>query len=153
MLCLALAAILQSKSPLDEFHARRVALRQSLDDGVLLLKGRVEAYDPIVRFEQDPNFYYLTGFAEPGAALLLTPQDEILFLPSHNERAERYSGKRTSAEDPDAHTLRGFENVPADRINSNRSWTARSVSPFAASTRPGPKPTPASCVGAIPSAK
>ncbi len=119
MLCLALAAILQSKSPLDEFHARRVALRQSLDDGVLLLKGRVEAYDPIVRFEQDPNFYYLTGFAEPGAALLLTPQDEILFLPSHNERAERYSGKRTSAEDPDAHTLSGFENVlPIDKLES-----------------------------------
>jgi Xaa-Pro aminopeptidase len=129
VLCFAIAAILQAKTPLDEFHARRAALRQSLDDGVLLLKGRAEAYDPIVRFEQDPNFYYLTGFAEPGVALLLTPSEEILFLPSHNERAERYSGKRTSAEDADAHTLTGFENVlPIDKLESelDRALTSHS---------------------------
>ncbi len=73
-----------------------------LDGGVLLLKGRAEAYDPVFRFQQDPNFYYLTGWSEPGAVLLLTPSEEILFLPHHDERVERYSGKRTSAEDADA---------------------------------------------------
>lgn len=119
VLCLTLTAILQGKGPAEEFRARRAALRQSLDDGVLLLKGRADAYDPIVRFEQDPNFYYLTGFAEPGAALLLTPTDEILFLPAHNERVERYSGKRTSAEDADVHAVTGFGNVlPINRLES-----------------------------------
>ena len=123
MLCLATAAVLQAKVPLDEFRARRAALRQSLGeagaDGVLLLKGQAEAYDQVFRFKQEPNFYYLTGWSEPGAALLLTPSTEILFLPSHNERAERYAGKRTSAEDADAHAVTGFENVlPIEKLET-----------------------------------
>ena len=119
MLCLALAGILQAKGPVEEFRTRRAAVRQSLDDGVLLLRARAEAYDPVVRFQQDPNFYYLTGIAEPGAALLLTPSDEILFLPSPNERAERYSGKRMSAGDADAHIITGFENVlPIEKLET-----------------------------------
>src|SRR5579863_5085632 len=110
MAFLLAGAVAQSaKAPGDEFRARRTALRQSLEGGVLLLKGQADAYDPIFRFEQDPNFFYLTGWSEPGAALLLTPSDEILFLPSHNERAEKYAGKRTSADDPDARALTGFE--------------------------------------------
>jgi Xaa-Pro aminopeptidase len=108
---LAGAAAQSAKAPGDEFRARRNALRQSLEGGVLFLKGQSEAYDPIFRFEQDPNFFYLTGWSEPGAALLLTPSDEILFLPSHNERAERYSGKRVSAADPDASAVSGFDTV------------------------------------------
>ncbi|HTB16516.1 MAG TPA: Xaa-Pro peptidase family protein [Bryobacteraceae bacterium] len=116
-LFLALAISLTAKAPLNEFHTRRTALRQSLDGGVLLLKGRVEAYDQVFRFEQEPNFYYLTGWSEPGAALLLTPTDEILFLPSHNEHAEKYSGKRTSAEDAGANALAGFDKVlPIEKL-------------------------------------
>jgi Xaa-Pro aminopeptidase len=120
---LLIAPLLPGKVPLDEFHARRAALRQSFAEsganGVLLLRGKAEAYDQFFRFEQEPNFYYLTGWTDPGAALLLTPSDEILFLPSHNERAERYSGKRTSAEDADSHTVTGFENVqPIEKLES-----------------------------------
>jgi len=106
-----------SKIPLDEFHTRRAALRSALDGGILLLKGPSEPYDPIFRFEQEPNFYYLTGWREPGAALLLTPTDEILFLPSHNARAEKYSGKRTSADDVDAREGTGFNTVlPIEKL-------------------------------------
>lgn len=119
LLCLAMAAILQAKAPADEFRSRRAALRQSLDDGLLLLKGRAEAYDPIVRFQQDPNFYYLTGWTEPGAVLLLTPSEEILFLPSPSERSERYSGRRASAQDADVHAITGFENVlPIEKLET-----------------------------------
>jgi Xaa-Pro aminopeptidase len=119
VLCLAFAALLQANGPAKEFRGRREALRQSLDDGVLLLRGRAEAYDPIRRFEQDPNFYYLTGWIQPGAALLLTPSEEILFLPPHNERAERYAGKRASAADADVHALTGFESVQSiDKLES-----------------------------------
>ncbi len=75
------AAAQSAKAPADEFRARRAALRKSLDGGVLLLRGRAEAYDQVFRFEQEPNFYYLTGWSQPGATLLLTPSDEILFLP------------------------------------------------------------------------
>ena len=116
---LAGAAAQSAKAPADEFRARRAALRGELDGGVLLLKGRAEAYDPVFRFQQDPNFYYLTGWSEPGAVLLLTPSDEILFLPHHDERVERYSGKRTSAEDADARTVTGFEKVlPIEKLES-----------------------------------
>ncbi len=118
-LVLAGAAAQSAKAPTDEFPSRRAALRQSLDSGVLLLKGQVEPYDPVFRFEQDPNFYYLTGWTEPGAVLLLTPSDEILFLPRHNERAERYSGRRASAEDADAHTVTGFEKIlPIEKLET-----------------------------------
>src|ERR1700722_19877340 len=114
---------LPGKVPLDEFRARRAALRQSLGaegaSGVLLLRGRAEAYDQIFRFQQEPNFYYLTGRIEPDAALLLTSSDEILFLPSQNERGERYSGKRTSAEDADARAVTGFESVlPIEKLEA-----------------------------------
>ncbi len=119
VIVLLLAAALHAKAPLDDFGARRAALRQSLDGGVLLLRGRAEAFDQTFRFEQEPNFYYLTGWSEPGAALLLTPSDEILFLPRHDERAERYSGKRTSAEDADAHKVTGFEKVlPIEKLET-----------------------------------
>lgn len=118
-----MAGVLQAKGPAEEFHARRAAFRQSLvdpgADGVLLLRGRAEPYDPIRRFEQDPSFYYLTGWTQPGAALLLTPSDEILFLPSHNEIAEKYSGKRVAAADSGVRALTGFDNVlPIDRLES-----------------------------------
>jgi Xaa-Pro aminopeptidase len=121
-LTLALA-VLQAKGPSDAFRARRTALRQSLGDqgadGVLLLRGHTEPYDPIYRFKQDPNFYYLTGWTQPGAALLLTPSEEILFLPAHNEIAEKYSGKRVSPTDPGVRALTGFDNVlPIDRMES-----------------------------------
>ena len=122
-LVLGLAVLLAAKASPDEFHARRAALRQSLGlpgaSGVLLLKGRAEAYDPVFRFEQEPNFYYLTGWTEPGAVLLMTPTDEILFLPSHSERAEKYSGRRTAAEDADARAVTGFEKVlPIEKLES-----------------------------------
>jgi Xaa-Pro aminopeptidase len=113
-LLLAAASVPAAKAPPDEFRVRRAALRHSLeaaDDGVLLLKGEAEGYDPIFRFAQEPNFYYLTGWTEPGAALLLTPTNEILFLPRHDPRAERYHGQRTSAEDADVHSVTGFEKV------------------------------------------
>lgn len=119
LVCLTLAPLLQGRAPQDEFRSRRAALRQSLENSVLLLKGRTEPYDPITRFQQDPDFYYLTGWKEPGAALLVTSSVEILFLPSHNARAERYSGKRTAADDTDARAVTGFESVlPIEKLES-----------------------------------
>jgi Xaa-Pro aminopeptidase len=115
-------ALVLAKALPDDFRARRSALRQSISaagDGVLLLKGQTEPYDPLFRFAQDPNFYYLTGWEEPGAALLLTPSEEILFLPRHDARAERYHGRRTSAEDAGVQSATGFEKVlPIEKLES-----------------------------------
>ena len=99
-----------AKMPLDEFKSRRANLRSSLD-GVVVLFSHVEGRDEVFRAEEDPNFYYLTGWSQPGARLLLTPTRELLFLPHHNERVEHFQGRRSSAEDADVHTLTGFEEV------------------------------------------
>jgi Xaa-Pro aminopeptidase len=99
-----------AKFPLDEYRARRANLRKSLT-GVLVLFGNIEARDQIYRVAPEPNFYYLTGWTEPGARLLITPAREILFLPHHNERLEHYEGRRSSAEDKDAQASTGFEEV------------------------------------------
>jgi Xaa-Pro aminopeptidase len=112
------AASPATKVPQDEFRSRRAALRKSLD-GVFLLRGRIEAHDQVFRLGQDPNFYYLTGWTEPGAALLLTPTQEILFLPRHDEHAERYGGIRASAEDANARAITGFDQVlPIEKLES-----------------------------------
>ena len=108
----------RAKMPLDEFHARRANLQKSLD-GVVLLAGQTEIRDAVFRFEQEPNFYYLTGWMHPGAVLLLTPSHAILFLPHHNDRRELYTGKLSSAEDPDVRALSGFEEVlPIERLET-----------------------------------
>ena len=117
-LVLLLAPIAPAKLPLDEFRARRASLRKSLD-GVLLLVARPEGADEVFRTDQEPNFYYLTGWSDPGSRLLVTPSKEILFLSHHNERLEHFVGKRSSAEDADVHRLTGFDEVlPVERFEA-----------------------------------
>ena len=109
---------LEGTMPPDEFKTRRANLRSSLD-GVLVLFGRVEGRDEVFRVGQEPNFYYLTGWSQPGARLLVTPTREVLFLPHHNERVEHFQGRRSSAEDADVHALTGFEEVrPIEKFES-----------------------------------
>ncbi len=99
-----------SSIPKSEYQARRTELRKTLE-GPLVLFGRTEGRDEVFRLGQEQNFYYLTGFSEPGAILVLTKHDEYLFIPHHNERREIYNGKRTAPEDAEARTTTGFDNV------------------------------------------
>ena len=83
------------------------------------MAGQTEGRDPVFRFEQEPNFYYLTGWVQPGAVLLITPSQAILFLPHHDTKRELYTGKRSSTEDPDVHALTGFEAVlPVEKLET-----------------------------------
>lgn len=105
--------------PRQEYSARRAELRKKLD-GTLVLFGRTEGRDDYFRVGQETNFYYLTGFSEPGAILLLTKDEESLFLPRRNERREIYNGRRVAPEDKDAREATGFDNVlPAERFESS----------------------------------
>jgi len=110
VIALLLAPFALAKMPPDEFRTRRANLRKTLD-GTIVLFGRVEGRDEVFRSEQDPDFFYLTGWSEPGARLLVTPSREILFLPHHNPRLEHYQGKRSAAEDADVRAVTGFEEV------------------------------------------
>lgn len=68
---------------------------------------RNRANDVDYYFHQDPDFYYLTGYEEPNAALVLfsEPQtvggkqvNEVLFVQPKDPRQEMWTGKRLGAE-------------------------------------------------------
>lgn len=105
-----LAAFCQPRADLAEHRARRAELAKSLADGVVVLFAR-PASEGRGRYFQEPNFAYLTGWRRPGAALLLAPGLEILFLPPRDERTETYEGPMLTAEDPGAREITGFDKV------------------------------------------
>lgn len=99
----------------DEYRQRRARVREQLaaNKGVLALIGSTEddRGDLRSRFFQEANFYYLTGWTEPGAQLLLTPTADYLFLPARSEVKERYTGRKLGPEDANAAQATGVENV------------------------------------------
>ncbi|WP_299049357.1 aminopeptidase P N-terminal domain-containing protein [uncultured Polaribacter sp.] len=117
-----------SQTPTDflskEFHKeRRDILRAKMPQNSVAvvfsnsLRNRANDVDYI--FHQDPNFYYLTGYREPNAALLLfsNPQvdqkgetyNEVLFVQKKDPNAEQWNGKRLGIEG--AKTVLGFAKV------------------------------------------
>ena len=109
---------LRAALPLAEFEAHRATVQKDLD-GVLVLFGAIDSGEALSGFRQESNFYYLTGWREPSAILLLTAQRATLFLPRHNEHAERYEGRHLSAEDPDAKSRTAFDDVqPVEKFEA-----------------------------------
>jgi Xaa-Pro aminopeptidase len=110
-----LSAVAWPAPPLSEYAARRAELRKALPDSVVVLVGRTEKESDDLRsgFFQEPNFIYLTGWAEPGAALLMTPDHELFFIPKRDPEVEKWTGRKLAAEDPDVSTRTGFETVHA----------------------------------------
>jgi Xaa-Pro aminopeptidase len=116
-LCMSLAA---QQIPLNEYRTRRTELRKSLGDAVFIAFGLDEtAGDIRSGFFQSPDFYYLTGWNEPGAILVLTPKDEFLLIPRHNEQQEKWTGRKLAPGDPDVQQATGFQTViPAETFES-----------------------------------
>lgn len=96
-----------------EFHQqRRQALREKLPpNSVAVLFAnpvRNRANDVDYAYHQDPNFYYLTGYKEPDAVLLVfkdkqtanngTQYDEIVFVQPRDVKAEMWNGRRLGYE-------------------------------------------------------
>src|SRR5881397_735849 len=106
------------RQPNADYHARRQALASKIKNGVVLLFAPNEAEGPndLYGYRPDDNFFYLSGWPEPGAALLIAaspehPYTEILFLPAHNPSQERWTGPKLGPENPDAPNITGFERV------------------------------------------
>jgi len=112
---LGLSAGASERQPGADYRARRVALAKGMEGGALVLFAPTEAEGPnnLYGFRQDDNFYYLTGWSEPGAALLINsnPYVEILFLAEHNVTQEKWTGPKLGPEDPKAPSLTGFDKV------------------------------------------
>ena len=112
-----LAAPLFSAPPsgfsFDEFKARRAALRRQLGTGVAILEGRTEAEGELSRdgFFQESNFFYLTGWREPNAALLLTADGETLYLPKRLPDTDRWHGRMAAFDDEGAAASAGVARV------------------------------------------
>ena len=129
------AAALDRQSNAD-YRARRMNLVKSAKGGAVLIFAASAAGDQIYGFRQDDNFFYLTGWTEPGAALLLIPEEmrpadpsakpgytEILFLPAHNFIAEKYTGPKLGAENPQASSITGVDH--AEVLDKLRDQLAR----------------------------
>ena len=102
-------------------RARRAELAKTASDGVIVLFGRPDKEADDVRdgFYQEPNFYYLTGWKQPGAILLIEDSREILFLPKHNPDREKWTGPRAAPGDSGIESLSGFDTVlPAERFET-----------------------------------
>jgi Xaa-Pro aminopeptidase len=93
-----LAAPLHAQIPATEFAARREALVERLDDGAILVLGAPEAAQDYLPWSQSRPFYYLTGFREPNAALLLARVDgtlrATLFVEPRDPAQEVWTGAR-----------------------------------------------------------
>jgi len=108
-----------------EYHPRRAKLAAKLDGNVALVFAPPEAEGPndLYGYRPDDNLYYLTGWPEPGAAVLIAgeraatintparPYTEILFLPKRNYSQEQWTGPKLGPDDSKAAQVTGFERV------------------------------------------
>ncbi|HEY1649495.1 MAG TPA: Xaa-Pro peptidase family protein [Terracidiphilus sp.] len=114
------------KQPVTVYHARRVALGARLHGGVAVLFAAEEPLLDFMPYRQDSDFYYLTGWTEPGAALMVVAAapdaaapnaaaphayKEILFLPTRDLRMEKYTGVKLDAATPNAAQIAGVDAV------------------------------------------
>ena len=115
--------------PKPEYRARRVALAEKLHGGVAVLFAAEEPAMEYQEYRQDEDFYYLTEWNEPGAALVVMaaspaavatdtaparpaqPYREVLFLPTRNPRTELYTGVKMDAATPSAAATAGVDEV------------------------------------------
>ena len=129
LFCIAALSIASAleKQPASDYHARRVALANELHGGVAILFAAEEPVLDFAPYRQDSDFYYLTGWNEPGAALMIVgavdePEHsgqsahvreykEILFLPTRNLRTEQYTGAKMDASTPGVTQSTGVDNV------------------------------------------
>ena len=118
-LLLSLAPLYSAGIPREEYKTRRAELRKSLD-GVMVLFGAVEPDDLRLPYLQETNFLYLSGWHQPGAVMMLTKSEEILFLPDRNAHMELYTGPMVGPDDADAAERTGFDRVlPVSAVETN----------------------------------
>jgi Xaa-Pro aminopeptidase len=111
------------RQPNAVYQARREALARELHGGVALLFGDYEPAMEYQDFRQDEDFYYLTGWNEPGAALIVAdamparagkaalPYREVLLLPERNLRQELFTGVKLDAASPNVTGITGVREV------------------------------------------
>ena len=92
-------------TPASIYAERRARLCERLGPGAALLlmspPERLRNGDAHYKYRQDSDILYLTGFAEPGAAVLLRPGHAtpfVLFVRPRDPAAETWTGRRAGVE-------------------------------------------------------
>ena len=91
-------------------QSKRKAFMQTIKGGVAIFPSAVPAmrtHSTDYRYRQDANFYYLTGFEEPGAVCVIAPDHPehqyVLFVRPRAPEQEVWAGKRAGVEGAKAH--------------------------------------------------
>ena len=125
-----LPALAWEHEPLSVFHERRARLvRETGGDGVIVVFGYRDAdvAASVTTFHQNENFYYLTGWNQPEAMMLLVPkapkpgatlelEREVLFIPAHDFREEKWTGPKLGPDDAEASARSGFPTLKATSL-------------------------------------
>jgi Xaa-Pro aminopeptidase len=98
-----LVPTLLSAQSQQELAARRAAVVEGMPDGALVALGAHEPAQDYLSFVQSPSFYYLTGFKEPDAALIVVKQggrvvSSTMFVEPRLPSREVWTGSRVGVE-------------------------------------------------------
>lgn len=106
-------------------RSRRQELMRRMKAGVAILPTAAHLLrnaDTEYRFRPDSDFYYLTGFDEPRAILVLCPGreegEQVLFLQPRHPQQEVWTGRRLGVES-------AAEALGVDQAFSIEEWTTR----------------------------
>jgi len=129
LLVSSLPALAMDSVPKPEYRQRRSALAEKLNGGIAILFAADEPLLDFMPYRQDSDFFYLTGWNEPGAALIVIgagpastvartgepvpahPYREILLLPERDRIMEKYTGVKMDAAAPAVQTATGVDEV------------------------------------------
>ena len=79
-------------------ESRRNALMRKMENGVAILKAANRPLRGRYKYRQNSSFYYFTGFEEPDAICLLTPEHDehnfVMFVNPKDREKEVWLGKR-----------------------------------------------------------
>jgi Xaa-Pro aminopeptidase len=126
----------QPETPVEEYAARRAHLLKEVGGPVVIFGYEQTDLTEFLPFQQEPNFFYLSGHEEPRAALLLVPQTdrakaaglpaEILFTPKQNRRSVVFDGLSVFPGTEGVEERTGFATVePVEELQGVLEKTAR----------------------------
>jgi Xaa-Pro aminopeptidase len=102
LLLLAPATAARGQVSAAEYAQRRDSLAAHLADGVIVALGAPEPKEDYLSFNQAPSFMYLTGYAEPDAALVIVKRagqvQGTLFVEPREPAREVWTGRRFGTE-------------------------------------------------------
>ncbi len=95
----------RGRKMIDEYAERRTRFTAQLNGGIAIIPAARQAVrnaDTEYPFRQNSDFFYLTGWPEPDAVLLLVPREDtyvsILFVRPRHRESEIWTGRRLGPE-------------------------------------------------------